>query len=646
MKRKRRDGARPAAAGRDAAPSEGAPRAGSDRDAGALAPPPPPPPLWRDAWAWLALGALVPLVLHSLGAQLGEPAAEDFDFLHRALLERRHTLLDGGGSLAFWRPLSQQVYYSLLGPLMLWHPRAIAAIHVLLLGLATLLVYRTLRRAWPGHAAAAAAAFPLLADSTRALITWPGHSADVGLCLFSALAIHEAARCRMPTALAALLAGLLCKEAAVVTALLLPWVPRPERSTRATRLTWAAACGALAALWGVTYLAVRAHAGLELPHGLESNPALLATPVHARLAWALWNSVRAILSLAPERGPHDLAVAGAAAAILAAALATFAASRGARQRLASAAAWPLWGAAWFLAACATLAAVFPLWGPARTLFGSIGLGIAAAGVLSAAHPALLALMLALKLGAFALSPAPPHEISAMAESRGAFTDFVTVARLQMLMKQTRGALEGRFRALPRGAMIGQYNMPRAAQYAYGGSQALQVWYGDSTLRWVRFEEFMARPDLPVAVVVEYHDDWPRQVALVEGEAMRGMFRAYDILQGGDQRSALREIERADSLQRDRDARTFLGILAGLRAWCLEGLGETDAAEREAKRGLSLRPDNPEASMVLALRMADHGEFAQAEARLDSLIAEYPEQPLPRKLLDRVREMRRVREGRK
>jgi len=68
------------------------------------------------------------------------------------------------------------------------------------------LVYRALRVAWPGPLAAAAASFPLLAESTRTIAGWPTQFVDLGLYLFSALALHEASRRRLPTTLAALLA--------------------------------------------------------------------------------------------------------------------------------------------------------------------------------------------------------------------------------------------------------------------------------------------------------------------------------------------------------------------------------------------------------------------------------------------------------
>ena len=45
-----------------------------------------PPPSLRDPWLWLSCAALPLVLLKCLGAPLGEPAAEDFDFLHSALL--------------------------------------------------------------------------------------------------------------------------------------------------------------------------------------------------------------------------------------------------------------------------------------------------------------------------------------------------------------------------------------------------------------------------------------------------------------------------------------------------------------------------------------------------------------------------------
>src|SRR5262245_15669796 len=139
----------------------------------------PPRSWWRDPWAWASALAVVPLVLHSVGAPLGVPAADDIGQLHHTLFSPRHTWLDNGGSQSYWRPLAYQGYYGLLTGVILTRPPLIAALHVALLALASLLLYRTLRRFMPAPWAASAASFPLIAESTRALITVPIHFVDV-----------------------------------------------------------------------------------------------------------------------------------------------------------------------------------------------------------------------------------------------------------------------------------------------------------------------------------------------------------------------------------------------------------------------------------------------------------------------------------
>ncbi|MEO5616288.1 MAG: hypothetical protein ABIS67_00810, partial [Candidatus Eisenbacteria bacterium] len=256
------------------------------------------PSLLRDPWGWLTALAVLPLVLLTQGTPRGEAVAEDFDFLRRALLEGGGSWFDGGGSLAFWRPVSHQLYYRLLGELILEHPARVAALHLVLLAMAALLLYRIFRRAWPGPVAMAAASFPLLAESTRTLVCWPSHFVDLGAYLFLCVALHEAAQRRPWSAAPAMLAALLCKELAIVGVLLLPFLPGAFSGDRGARLRWAMLSGAVAVVWVAAYLAVRQGAGLELPHGLERDPGVLATPLATRLAWAIGNSLRSTFSLA------------------------------------------------------------------------------------------------------------------------------------------------------------------------------------------------------------------------------------------------------------------------------------------------------------------------------------------------------------
>jgi tetratricopeptide (TPR) repeat protein len=590
----------------------------------AAAGPRPAPAPWRDPWAWASVLAVLPLLLRSLGAPLGEAVAEDFDFLNRSLLQGMGTLLDGGASQAFWRPIPHQLYYAALGRLIVGHPGAVAALHVLLLALGALLLYRALRPSWSGPMAAAAAAFPLLAESTRTLVSWPSQFVDVGLFLFSALALHEAARRRLPTSLAALLAALLCKELAVVTAAFLPLLPLPVLHRRRVRLRWALAAGLVVAAWAAAYLWVRHTAGLSLPHHLETDPALLATPLAARFAWALRGSARAIMSLDLVAGPRDTWAAVAVLAVLVLAAGFAFGSRAARARLRRTAPWSLWGLGWFLAASAVLGTIFPIWQPNRSQFGSVGLGIAAVALLSAARPWLVAALLAARLALLALAPGPARTVSTEPPATGAFMDFPHLSRLQRLMREVRLALRGRYPALPGGSRVVQHNLPHAAEYAFGGDRALRVWYRDPTLRWVRFDAFRADPGMEAAAIVEFQPGRAREIALVEPAAMRAQLDGYRRLSSGDWNGAVTALDRAEALQRDTLAVVFRAYAASRRALCLGQLGQLERAEEQARAALALDPADPNNRFILATVLAQARRDQAALAELDSVLVTTPD----------------------
>ncbi|MEO5617726.1 MAG: hypothetical protein ABIS67_08140, partial [Candidatus Eisenbacteria bacterium] len=551
------------------------------------------PPLYRDPWAWLSALSLLPLVLHSLGAPLGEPVAEDFDFLRHWRLLGQHSLLDGGGSLAFWRPVAHQLYYGALGTLILEHPRVVAAIHAVLLAASAVLIYRALRPRWSGPQAAVAASFPFLSESVRTVISWPSHGVELGSLLFAAAALHEASRRRLATCLVALVLALLCKELAVVAALLIPLLPgwaageassAGDRTGRvvgvrgqtregppaalagfSTRARWMLATGAVTAAWALTYLYVRRTAGLALPHQLESDPASLAVPFASRMVWASWNGARAMVSLPAAVGAAD-AIWGFAAAVLAlATVVLFAVRRSSRARFRGALPWIAWGLAWFALSSAALTTMFPIWAPNRVLFGSVGLGVALAALVGAAHPILLAALVALRLAAFIVSPGPSRVVDFEAAPTGAFMDFPQITRLQRLMADTRGALKSAHPTLPRGAQVGQRNMPRRAEYAFGGDRALQVWYGDSTLRWVRFDTYSRDTTIALDAIVEYQLGYQPQLALVDPAAMRSLLRSLRLMAGGDPHGALVALDAAEAAQLDPAARVFLGTVGSKRA---------------------------------------------------------------------------------
>src|SRR5262245_11911684 len=68
--------------------------------------------------AWLLA---VPLALGALwyacrGGSLGAAVADDYSFLHRLLFEKPLDPFDSMGATFYWRPVSRQLYFSLVGP--------------------------------------------------------------------------------------------------------------------------------------------------------------------------------------------------------------------------------------------------------------------------------------------------------------------------------------------------------------------------------------------------------------------------------------------------------------------------------------------------------------------------------------------------
>jgi len=559
---------------------------------------------------------VIPLLLHSLGAPLGEPVADDFDFLHRVLYAPHFSLFDGGGAARYWRPLSRQIYYEVLAPLMLPQPGFIAALHVALLALVALLLYRALRASLGGPLAALAASFPLLMESTRMLIAWPSNFQDLGAMLFAVLAIHEAAAARLPTTLVALVASLLCKEQAAPAALLLPWLP--AGAERRPRRRWLLAIAATVALWAVAYAWVWRGAHLQSP-----QPAGAAAPSWAAgYLWACGNAARAAMSLPVAASRLDaLAVVGLL--IVGFAVAAAATAPAARARLARVLPWALWGSAWFAAGALSLAVTYPDWLAYRGAFAAIGLGVALAALAGAAHPALAGALLALRLVLFALGPGPPPRVTGVAVERGALLDFPKLVRLQRAVGDTRRALHAGYPQLPQGAQVGLYNLPWMAEYAFGGSQALQVWYRDSTLRWVKSSDFLLRPEIPIVTIVEFEMMSDPSVALVAPDAMRQMTHAIVIGNEGDWAGALVRLDRADSLAPAAAARAFRGQVAGVRAVALADLGRLEAAEREARRSTLFYPRNPYAHLALGTVALRRGRLAEADAHVDTMLMTEP-----------------------
>lgn len=600
--------------------------------------PPPPantaPGLRSDRWAWVCLLVAVPSLLASLGGPLGEPVADDYDFLHHAAFAGRGRWLDGGGSLFYWRPLARQLYYRTLGGVMLSHPAWICMLHAGLAGVAALMLYQALRSRWPAAWAAAAATFPFLVESARMLLVWPSNLQDLGALVFAALAMREASRGRLLTALPALLASLLCKETGVVAALVLPWMPATRGRSR-TRMHWIAATSGLVAVWGALYAHVLSAAGQRLARELFEDASVQATPWPTRYAWALVHSLRDALSLNGLPPPWSWALLAAVGFVAAGAAWGLASRPAARARLKPELGWVLWGAMWFMAATLMLAEVFPEWRSYRSVFALFGLGVAFLPVIAAVHPGLVGALVIVRLLGIAASPGAPAEVAQAPSSSAAGITYPELVRLQRVVGETRRTLLPAFPALPPHARVARHLMPRLALYAYGNDEALQTWYRDSTLSWMSFGEFLAQREARPVTIVEFQPRGGRQVALVNPAAMRAVVAASELIRRGDRSRALALLARADSLQADPAASAFFGIVAGLRAQALQGLGRETEAEREAERAIPLWPENNIPRRVLAELDARHARLEAAAAQLETLLAFSPQDSSARSMYRRI-----------
>jgi tetratricopeptide (TPR) repeat protein len=578
----------------------------------------------RDPWAWASALAVLPLALAMRGAPWGEPVAEDFDFLRRALFHGTGSLLDGGGSQAFWRPVPFQLYYAAFGRLILGAPGVVTVIHLGLLALGALMLYRALRPSWSGPLACAAATFTLLAEGTRTIAGWSAQFVDVAVFVASALALHEASRRRWASSLAALLVALLSKEVAVVTGLLLPFVPAAARGgvrpagRSGERARFAAGCAAVLLGWGLASLAVRRAAHLELPRHLLESPEAARTGWPARVAWAFDGSVRAAASLPRIAVGEDTFAAWCCALLLGAAGLVFALHAPARQRLRRAAPWAVWGLAWFALATSTLAPLFPAWQSNRAHFGGVGLGVGATAVLGAAHPALAGAFVAGRLILLERAPRAVRVVTDSLAETGAFMDWAHLTRLQRFLRATRRTLAARYPTLPHGAVVVQENLPHQLEYALGGDRALQAWYRDPSLRWMRFDAFRASPETPVTTIVQGEGGRVPEVALVEPEAVRLLFAARPFFQAERYEVGLSVLDRADSVQRDTNAIKYRVTSGAWRAYAWAETGRDSAAVVLARAVLAMDPLHLLANQVLALGLAHLERLDEALRALETI----------------------------
>jgi hypothetical protein len=553
---------------------------------------------------------------------MGEPFSDDFQFLEFSVLHGNPSWWDGGGGVGYWRPLARQAYYGLLGPLMLAHPAAIAALHALVLAATGVLLARALRRVWPAPAAAAAAAFPLLLESARTLLAWPSGAQDLGALFFLALALHAASRGRVVLLAFAGVAASLCKEVAAPLALLAALAPFPRRTGSPWRAPLVTA-GALVA-WAVLRFVV-SHPGAGLV--TLASPFAAPIPLAERLVRAFALGARDAFSL--DRAPAW----ATGVAIAAGSLPVLVALSGPRARLPGAWRWSAWGAGWFLAGASPLALFLPDWASYRSVLPAVGLGIALVAPLSLANARWLIPLAVVRLCALLFAVQPSARIGLDFRTEGDALGFPRLAQLQRMVHGVRGTLGALAPSLPKGAGVMREGWPLMAGVAFGGDRSLRVWYRDTTLRWVG-RESLTKGDgaLPVAMV-EFEPLRVPQFSGVHAGAIRLAAAGEREVNALHWAAALELLDRAEALQRDTTAAGFRASLAGARAYCLIEMNRVDEAEAQARIAMGRDINTPNGRFIFAQARLARGDWRTAMRVIRDHLAVFKDDPDAMRLLE-------------
>ena len=428
--------------------------------------------------AWLAIGALSLLVLawSCRGALFGVPVADDYDFLYW-LRFRPFALFDSMGAPYYWRPVSRQLYFALVAPILYSAPWLVSVLHGALLAATSFLLYRIARRAWSPGVSVAIAVFPLISEPARALLVWPTGAQYVLAMLGAAAAIHEALAHRPWTAALAALFAILSHGASAPVLAALPTIAWVRTRQPRTMLLWLGLSAAVAAVWAGGHWLGRDHGTQFFAGGT------LDATFPSRMLRAAAIVTTALFNLEDAR-PVMATIAWAVYAILfAIALILFAADRGARARLRLRAPALLGAAAWFVLAIAPLALLFPDWSSWRTGLAALGLGVFIVGLLGTARPWLAAAFAVILTASLIAAPPARTEISKHQPATTSRMGFIQLVRLEHTVDGARRLLQKNYPELRQGADVGYWSRIGMTEVGFEREKAIRVWYGDSTITW-------------------------------------------------------------------------------------------------------------------------------------------------------------------
>ena len=218
-------------------------------------------------------------------------------------------------------------------------------------------------------------------------------------------------------------------------------------------------------------------------------------------------------------------------------------------------------------------------------------------------PRLAGAAVALRFVPLLIAPLAPITVTKVPPQNGSHVSFQQLTRLQRIVSATRRAMLAGVPSLPRGGRICYWELPRLSEFAFQGSRALQVWYGDSTLTW---EGFGGAGGLTrhFDAGIEIRYDEPVLAAVVPGPAIASFQRAAALLQANrptEADAALRDAIRLSGHDRGPFVGSVLENLA-LQAATRGALPEAQAlADSAAAVGPELRAEASEGPRLRAAR---------------------------------------------
>lgn len=562
------------------------------------------------------------------GFTLGAAVADDYAFLFRRCFQRPLDPFDSMGATYYWRPLSRQMYFSLVGGALPDAPWTAVLANASLLIATAWLFHRIARRWLTPPLAAAVAVIPLLSEPARALLTWPSGVQHLLAGACAALVVHEAVAGRRVTAVFAGLAGILSHESVAFTLLTVPAIAwwrsgaAEGKTRRRAGLVAAALVAGALAVWATGYTIARAH-GVAIPPRQEGLLPLTRLPeLVGRVARAGFNLEDLTKDVA---GPACVLLASIGLVMLGAFV-----SASARRRLRTSAPAILLGLAVFLLGSLPLAWLLPDWNAWRAWIPMLALVMTVTLACAAASPWLALGFTALRLALMLVATPGPTTVAPLVPETDSDMSFVRLVRLQRIVESARRSMRAAFPALPPGAAVRYWDLPRFAEVAFLGRSALCVWYHDTTLVWSKFGG-VANIDQPITAMVEFMDSQPLPGRALEPAAVR-------LYLAGWRAQVARDWEAADSLYllaqqatrtrwalayairnnrarvalargRPDQARGFLEEYAAIKgrdasywavsAWMEARYGNLDVALTQVRRCLAIDPENAD-----ALRLAE------------------------------------------